>query len=188
MYTLYIDTHSNYVAIVIFKDGKLLDKKESDSAFNHSTNTMPMIQEVLNEKNLKINDIDEIIVVNGPGSFTGVRIGVTIAKTISYTLNVPIKVISSLLIKAISSKIKDEKITIVSDKNGKFVGEFDQNNKELSEYKYLKNEEYEGYIQNKKNIIDMISINYNEVYKYLKDIDKMNPHGVNPLYVKNVEV
>ena len=58
----------------------------------------PAIKELIDEQKL-----DEIIVVNGPGSFTGVRLGVTIAKTLAYTLNIPIKTISSLEVSSISN-------------------------------------------------------------------------------------
>ena len=48
---------------------------------------MPMIASIFDENNLDIKDLDKIIVVNGPGSFTGIRIGLSIAKTIAYALN-----------------------------------------------------------------------------------------------------
>ena len=55
------------------------------------------------EVNLTVNDIDKILVVTGPGSFTGERIAVTIGKTIAYCLNIPIKVIDALTIIAINT-------------------------------------------------------------------------------------
>lgn len=187
IYTLYIDTHSNNLIIALLKDGVLLSLKELESLQSHSIHTMPMIDGILKDNNLKINDIKEIIVVNGPGSFTGVRIGVTIAKTLAFTLNIPIKTISSLLIKVISSE-KPEKITLVTDRNGKFVGEFN-GNEQISEYRYLKNDEYEEYIKDKNmDIIDNIDIDYKKVYEYLREQEGINPHIVNPIYVKNIEV
>ena len=187
MYSLYIDTHGTYVTIVLFKDGIVLIKKEIDSDCSHSRNTMPLIKQILDDENINPKDLNEIIVVNGPGSFTGVRIGVTIAKTLAYTLNIPIKVVSSLLIKAISFDSDSSKIVIISDNKGKYIGEFDQNNVELEPYKYLKNKEYESFMINKE-IIDNIEIDYDRVYKYLKEVKALNAHKVNPIYVKNIEV
>ena len=81
MYSLFIDTHNELIKIILFKDGKILTDKEKMSNMQHSVYTMPMIEEILKENNIESSNLNEIIVVNGPGSFTGVRIGVTIAKT-----------------------------------------------------------------------------------------------------------
>ena len=52
--------------------------------------------------NIELKNLSLLLVVNGPGSFTGIRIGMTIAKIIAYSLNIPIKLIDSLLIKALN--------------------------------------------------------------------------------------
>ena len=83
MYTLYIDTHSNTICIVLFKDEKIFIKNEVKTNQNHSITTMPIIIKTLEEASITIQDINQILVVNGPGSFTGVRLGVTIAKTLA---------------------------------------------------------------------------------------------------------
>ncbi len=125
MYTLYIDTHSNKITMILYKEKKILYKREENTSSNHSENTMPILMEVLKKANIETTDLNEIIVVNGPGSFTGIRIGVTIAKTLAYTVNIPIKVMSSLLIKAVS--FTHEEVTIVErEKNGVFLGTFDK--------------------------------------------------------------
>ena len=86
MYTLLIDTHMTNVTIIVYKDGKILKRKDIESKQSHSIITLPLLKSILNEINIDIKNIDEVAVVNGPGSFTGVRIGVTIAKTTSYCL------------------------------------------------------------------------------------------------------
>ena len=124
--------------------------------------------------------------VNGPGSFTGVRLGVTIAKTLAYTLNIPIKAVSSLWIKAVS--LEHEEITIVErEKNGVFIGTFNKNNQLQGEYTYLKNIEFEQ-IENKDNYEENIVIDYKKIIAWVKNLKSENPHAVNPLYVKKIEV
>ena len=185
MYSLFIDTHSETIKIILFKDGKILSNKEKTSNMHHSVYTMPMIDEILNENHISTNELDEIFVVNGPGSFTGVRIGVTIAKTLAYLRNIPIKSISTLEMKAIFVN-SDKKIVLEDEKNGKYIGIFDKDNN-LIEYKYLKNSEYEEYKDN-NDIIIVDNIDYEKVYEYLKNKEVENPHGVNPLYIKKIEV
>lgn len=182
MYTLYIDTHTDKICIVIYKDGKALVVNEKET-HQHSTTTMPVLIESLKKANIEIKDIDEIFVVNGPGSFTGVRLGVTIAKTLAYTLNKPIKTISSLLLKAVS--FEHDKISIIErEKNGVFIGTFDSENHLIGDYHYLKTSEYEKGMQD----IEDVSIDYDKVYAYLTNQVSTNPHAVNPLYVKRIEV
>lgn len=185
MYTLYLDTHENKIVLVIYKDNNILDKKEIEVFYNHSISTIPSLIDLLKDNKININEINEIIVCNGPGSFTGIRIGVTIAKTLSYTLNIPIKTISSLLIKAIS--LNHEEITIVErEKNGVFIASFDKDNNLIKDYEYLKNSEYEKIKNN--DFREDIKIDYQRLIEFSKNIDNSLVHSVNPLYVKKIEV
>lgn len=185
MYTLFIDTHNELIKIILFKDGKIISDKEKMSNMQHSVYTMPMIDETLKEHNLKSTDLNEIVVVNGPGSFTGVRIGVTIAKTMAYLLNIPIKVIDTLKMQALLID-SDKKIVIEKEKNGKYLGIFAKDNNVIEQYKYLKNSEFEDFIKN--NNIDEVKIDYEKLYEKIKDEKNINPHAVNPLYIKVIEV
>ena len=185
MYTLLIDTHSDIIRMVLYKEQKVFVKKEITTERKHSSATMPILVEVLNEAHIEIEEVKELIVVNGPGSFTGVRIGVTIAKTLAYTLNIPIKVMSSLLIKAVS--IPHEKINIIErEKNGVFLATFDKENQLTSEYQYLNNKEYDAL--KKEDYLEEIEWNYEAILAFSKTISSTKPHAVNPLYVKKIEV
>lgn len=186
MYTLYIDTHCNQIVIVVYQNEKVIIKKEIVSNYDHSVTTMPILIDAINEAKLEIKDINQIIVVNGPGSFTGVRIGVTIAKTLAHTLNIPIKVMSSLLIKAVSFS-HDKVMIIEREKNGVFTGNFDKENNLVEEYSYLSNREYEQ-LEDKSNCYEEVEIDYEQIIKYVNNIEEVNPHAVNPLYVKKIEV
>ena len=87
MINLYIDTSLSDVSIACLKDDTLLNSIVRNIPNKHSVYTLSYIKEVLDNSNIDKKDIDNIFVVNGPGSFTGIRIGLTIAKTYSYLLD-----------------------------------------------------------------------------------------------------
>ena len=181
MYSLLIDTHLDSVVIVLYKDGKEITTNEVNSKSGHSEVAMPLIKDVLKTNKINIKDISEIITVIGPGSFTGIRIGVTIAKTLSYTLNIPIKTITSLEIKAVN--LSGNKIVAISDKNGKYIGKFNENNILIEDYSYIPKS-----LIDIKNIIENVEINYDDIYEFLRNRSYTNVHEIKPLYVKKIEV
>lgn len=184
MYTLFIDTHDKNVLIILYKDGKIAKKEEVVSANKHSEVTMPVIDKVLSESNVLVNNLDSIIVVNGPGSFTGERIAVTIGKTIAYCLNIPIRAVDSLTISALNIKA-EKKIVSLEDRNGAYVGEFDSNNNPLSDFRYLSKTAYEEYKQSNE-VVNNVEIDYELVYEYVMKLNALNPHEVKPLYIKGI--
>lgn len=189
MYTLFIDTHDAQISIVLYKEDKVIDKNIKVSSRNHSDFTMPMIKELLVRNNMNVHDLKQIFICNGPGSFTGVRLGVTIAKTLAYTLNIPIKTITSLDCYAISSK-SDKKLPIIRDVKGVFANLYDKDNHPLSGAFYKSNEEFKEYVKNnnlENSIIENIEYDYDAIYKYLNNVEPTNPHQVNPLYIKIIE-
>ncbi len=182
MYTLFIDTHYTLLHVALFKDEKV-DLEIKKEGVKHSECFILSIQELLEQKGITFDDLSGIIVVNGPGSFTGVRIGVVVAKMIGYCKNIPIKVISYL--QALSLKYNLECMIGIRDKNGVFIGNFDQNHELVGDYYYLSNQELE---KANENIIFDEVINLDKVYEYLKDKKSIPPHFVKPIYVKKIEV
>lgn len=182
MYTLYIDTHFVKLVIALFKDDILLGEKILESNL-HSENTISLLDDLLKEFSIKAKDLNEVIVVTGPGSFTGVRIGVVIAKTLGFCLNIPIKSISYL--EAMALNYDDDVIVGIKDRNGVFIGEFTEDKTLLNDYYYLTNKEFETF---NKNIILDDNVDLIEVIKYLKHKESVHPHLLKPLYVKRIEV
>lgn len=188
MISLFIDTHDKDINIVLYKDGLILDKNIKESERHHSDYIMPMLKEILDRNELTVHDINEIYVVNGPGSFTGVRLGVTIAKTLAFTLNVPIKTITSLEMYAISENTTEDKLVIIDDLKGVFGAKFDKDNNIIDEYFYKSNDEYKSYLDNQdKYTIVNNNIDFNKVYEYMKTKEEITPHKVNPIYIKMIE-
>lgn len=102
MKKLLIDTSSDALIILLFHDFEVIDYVFKMVKRDHSSVLMPNIDNLLIRNKLKIKEIDEVIVGYGPGSYTGVRIGVTVAKTLSYALKIPLKKVSSLQIMSAS--------------------------------------------------------------------------------------
>lgn len=96
MIWLGIDTANTPLSVAIVKDGEVLVEENTSLAINHSLRAMPAIDELFEKVGIEPSDIDAIAVSEGPGSYTGIRIGVTIAKTLAWTLNKPLVGVSSL--------------------------------------------------------------------------------------------
>ena len=184
MNTLFIDTHDKNVVLILFKDGKVFKTKNVLSTNKHSEVTMPLLDELMNECELDIHDVNDVIVVPGPGSFTGERIAVTIAKTIAYCLQIPIRTIDSLSLMAVCCD-GDKKCVSLEDRNGAFVGEFNKDNELINDIVYMNKTAYLEYKQN-NNVITDIDINYEQVYDFVSKKKSINPHEVKPLYIKGI--
>ena len=182
MITLYIDTHYDQVVLILYCNNKILDKIQLDLIFKHSQVVLPNIKLLLEKNNLQPNQIERLIVVNGPGSFTGVRIGVTIAKVMAFSLNIPIIEVSSLWLRAI--QIVEAKTFGIKEKNGVFVAVYDEDNQLVREPYYLKNEAYE---QVANEILMDVELDYEKIIEAAENIKPTNPHLVKPSYVKQIE-
>ena len=172
MNTLFIDTHDELITVSFILKNNIFTKEVISES--HSTHLLPLINDMLNEKSIKLNDFNRIVVVNGPGSFTGIRIGLTVAKTISYSLNIPIYTISSLKAYLVSNNV-DNKMCVIEDSKGYYIGtnDFEIYTDSLDNYK-----EYNR-IDNKLDIL--------KIMNYIDTIKPVNVHGVKANYVKVIE-
>ncbi|GKV66141.1 MULTISPECIES: tRNA (adenosine(37)-N6)-threonylcarbamoyltransferase complex dimerization subunit type 1 TsaB [Sporosarcina] len=105
MIWLGIDTANSPLSVAIVKDDVLLIEESSMMKVNHSLRAMPAVEEACRKASIVPADIDAIAVSEGPGSYTGVRIGVTIAKTLAWTLNKPLYGVSSLQTLAVNGQL-----------------------------------------------------------------------------------
>lgn len=96
MNILAIDTSNQVLGVAISKDGSIQAEFTVNRKRNHSVTLMPAIDHVMRETEMTPDQLDRIVVAKGPGSYTGVRIGLSTAKTLAWTLNIPIVAISSL--------------------------------------------------------------------------------------------
>lgn len=199
---LYLDTSSSFLYAGIIEDGKLIDSITEEMASDLSKIALLKISEMFNSHNLKPNDIDKILVVNGPGSFTGIRVGITIAKTYAWGLKKDITTVTSLEAMAISSNFKGYKVPLIDARRGYVYGAiFDEDNNEVFKACHISLEELKEDINKlDKDVViitnDELDLEYNKeeykpdilkiVEKY-KDRENVNPHFVNPEYLKLTE-
>lgn len=108
MKILCIDTSSSLCSVAILEDTALIDKIELNNGLTHSETLMPLVQQILERNNLTLKDINLLVSDVGPGSFTGIRIGVATVKAFSDSLNIPAIGIDAL--EVLSYNVKDDGI------------------------------------------------------------------------------
>lgn len=93
---LNIETATKTCSVALAKDGKLLVIKEHHGEYSHAENLTVFIQEIIETAGITFKDIDAIAVSKGPGSYTGLRIGVSTAKGLCFALNKPLLAVNTL--------------------------------------------------------------------------------------------
>jgi len=202
MICLFIDTSDIDVSIGLIKDNKILSYITKSVPNKHSVYTTSYLDKVIKNANIKVTDIDKILVVNGPGSFTGIRIGVTIAKVYAYLTNCEIVCLSSLKVLSLSTNCENTYyMSLIDAKHDNYyVGLYDKDYNDIIE-KFASADEIINYIKeynpvivsNKKFTIDKyivskVELDLIKIANYYKNIPTMNPHFVNPNYLKLPQV
>lgn len=204
MICLFFDTSSELLKVSLIKDNKIIFDKELHTKNDHSSYLVPTIDEAFKSNNIDFKELDEIIVGNGPGSFTGTRISIAVAKTYAFSFNIPVYMISSLEELIYDNDGYDFYVPIIEEKKENlYFSIFDKDKKRVmddtyssTEYMYKKLEELDGKIL-------LISLSDKEYEKYdtvkasinalniMKNIDvnneKVNPHLLKPNYIKKIE-
>ena len=96
MKILAVDTSATAASVAVAEENKLIGEFLINTALTHSQTLMPMVYDLLKNTGLSVNDIDAVAVNAGPGSFTGVRIGVAAVKGIAFLKNLPCVSVSTL--------------------------------------------------------------------------------------------
>lgn len=130
MIWLGIDTANSPLAIAIIKDRRILTTEVTNIKVNHSAGVMPAIEHIFKKVDISPKEIDAIAISQGPGSYTGVRIGVTIAKTLSWTLQKPLVGVSSLQVLAANAGLYQGIVCSVIDarRQNVYAGAYDTSN------------------------------------------------------------
>lgn len=192
---LFIDTSTLYLNIAIIDNNKIVFNHKEQVEKDMSSKIIPIIDKGFKECSLNIKDINKIFVVNGPGSFTGVRIGVTVAKTIAWALKIDLIPLSSLEFIASTASNKKYLVPMIDARRGNvFAGIYDQelNNilpDELISYEQLSKKIDESYEQISYNLENSIKPNgdiIKVINKHLSD-KSVHPHSLKPNYLKLTE-
>lgn len=188
MVVLFIDTCNRELAIGLSVDDKLVYKKEYDAFKRQSEVLAKEIVECFKINNIKSEDVDKVVVTNGPGSYTGIRIGLTFAKVFTSVLNKELVVISSL--HALAGK-KENTLSLIDARSKRaYYGVYNKGEcvKEDS-VEYLANIDIDGYnlvgdtyLFNKENDNSIID-NMFDIYKDIESVS--DPKSANAIYLKD---
>ena len=203
MKILYLDTSSSFLYCAIVKNDMCIGEIKLNLEKDLSSLALSEINNLFISTSTKPRDIDKILVVNGPGSFTGIRVGLTIAKTFAWGLNKKISTISSLEAMAVSNYDNyDYYIPVIDARRGYvYSGIYDREGNEIlkgqyinldvlratldnlpGKYIFISNDNLVGITPTQKYDPDFVAI----VAKY-KNKDEINPHAVDALYLKLTE-
>lgn len=115
MTILAIDTSNYTLGIALLREDTVIAEYITYLKKNHSVRAMPAVHSLLNDCDMAPQDLSKIVVAKGPGSYTGVRIGVTLAKTLAWSLDIPISAVSSLETLAANGRHFDGLISPIFD-------------------------------------------------------------------------
>jgi len=208
MLILAISTSSNTCSVSILEDDNCIKELNIINQRTHSENLMPLIDRLFNETKISLKDINLIACDNGPGSFTGIRIGISTVKAMAEAMNIPVIECSSL--EALSYNVDDKSEYIVSlidaRNNQVYCGIFDRNHyivekyiaddilnvmKTVSKYENLRFvgdgfEAHRDLIAQEKvydNIVHSKNIGISAYRKFQKGI-KQTPDEIQPMYLR----
>lgn len=110
MKILSLDSSSVTASVAITENGRILSEKFINNGLTHSQTLMPMVEETLKDSGVSVKDIDLFAITNGPGSFTGVRIGIASVKGMADALNKKCFAVSTL--EAIAEPLKNDDVIV----------------------------------------------------------------------------
>ncbi len=200
MIELYIDTSTSYLYSALLKDKKILSEVKKEYGQTLSKEALPEIISLFEKNHLTPQDVDRLYVVVGPGSFTGIRIGVTIAKTFAWTLQKEIVPVSALRAMALSYQgEKEYQMPVIDARRGYVYGAiYDKKGNAIVEDSYLPyttlEEQAQSYeiatISNSASFqekAENYAPNFLKIVEYYQQEKPVNPHLINPIYLKKTE-
>ena len=96
MRILGIESSAKAASVCIWENGKLLCEAFSNNGLTHSKTVLSMIEDMIKQSDISLNSVDKIAISNGPGSFTGLRIGAAVVKGLSWSMDIPCVGVSTL--------------------------------------------------------------------------------------------
>jgi len=185
---LVIDTCADKLIISIIQNMEMIYYygEKTDTTLSKKANSI--LAKAFEEAKLNIRDIDKIFIVNGPGSFTGIRVGVTIAKTIGYCLNIPVIPISELELLA-TTEVKGNRMPIIDARRGYVFGAvYDENLNIIVKEQHILFEDLKKTVDD-YTVIDKDNEKINLLTIIRKhEMDKpIDVHLLNPNYLKKTE-
>ncbi len=187
---LAIDTATNSIYLALLIDGKIIDQVYQAGTSNHSVTILPLIESLLVKQGLDLKAIEGILIGIGPGSYTGVRIGVAIAKMVGYLNQIPLYSFSSLALLATSCHHSHIIASIDARRNNAFMAAYEQHDQILTVTK-------EDILMNVDEFVHSMPSHYEVVTEGMPDVSKLifsglyqtvdDVHGLVPNYLQITE-
>ena len=195
MLQLIMDTSNQYLMVALYEDDQCLSSLQEMGSKRQSENAIPYLQKLLEKHQKELLDIDEMVITLGPGSYTGERVALTIAKTLSVISSVHIKAISSLAAYAGLQKCvsvidaRSQKVFVCAYENGQAVipeqmidiQQFPQFMQDYSDFQVVGQNEVVGY---EPNTVDLAK-NLHELAKQTSIVQ--NVDALVPRYLEEIE-
>ncbi len=166
MKILAIDTSSKRCSVCIFEDNHVIINLNNDDEKTHSVKLMPMVDQAFKETGLSLDDISLLACCIGPGSFTGVRIGISTVKAFADVKNIPVVEITSLESLAYNVIYDNSSVNTIGEKKTLICSLIDAKNNNVYCGLYYYNE--------KMNLIEIFAEDINVTMKKLKDAFEKN--------------
>lgn len=187
--SLVIDTATSYLYIGLFDENRVIEEIYQKGHNDHSVTLMDELHNMFNRQSMKPNAIDRIIVGVGPGSYTGVRVGVVVAKMLGYSLDKKVYTVSSLALLASASNPGTVMAWIDARRKHAFIGKYLVTKDSIEQ---LDNDVYDALELYKKNISydfeqtetkpNMVKLFYSDLLNEVNDI-----HQLAPTYLRKTE-
>lgn len=176
MISLFLNTSSNYLNIALVKDNIVLEEFYKKLDNDVSKEAVFNIKKLFDNNNLKPNDVDEIVCVRGPGSFTGLRVGVTISKTYAHFLEKKLFSVSSLYLMATSTK-EEIIVPIINARRGYvYAAIYDKDYNEIEKEQYIKFEDLVSKVSSlgkKASYVSLDSFESIDIVNYKPDLNNL---------------
>ncbi|MGP4108032.1 tRNA (adenosine(37)-N6)-threonylcarbamoyltransferase complex dimerization subunit type 1 TsaB [Virgibacillus sp. L01] len=195
MNILAMDTSNQVLGIALLKDNKLIGKVVTNIKRNHSVRLMPAIDQLMRDVDMTPDQLDKIVVAKGPGSYTGVRIGLATAKSMAWALDIPIVGVSSLKVLAYQGRFFNSYVCPFFDarRGLVFTGLYRWSNSELKLVNEEKNMLMENWLQElastKKEVVFLspdLELHQETIQKYMGDravIPNGDNHMADPVHL-----
>ena len=192
MITILLDSSNINLSVGIAKDNLLLDYVSYEAWQQQSEFMIPELNKLLEKYGIKKEDISDVVVAKGPGSYTGVRIAITIAKTIATALGAKLYAVSSL---RVQKDRKKPSICLINARgNRSYIGVY-EDEKVILEDRIMQNDEVLNYINEHPNysvcgevkylnLQGVLSNNIEEMLSLKGCLEEINPLSLKPVYMK----
>lgn len=184
MYTLIIDSATKVLYEALVCDDKVIDERYIKGQNDHAKNIVSQLEDMLKCANITCGDITRIVCGIGPGSYTGVRMGVTVSKMIGTFLHKEVYEISTLDL--ISSGCSGEVLSMIDSRRGNAFCAHYLNGIKTDDEKIRNQEEYKSLYPNAKIVTENDFIV--DPIKCIKQAKlNQNPHSLEPNYLQETE-